>query len=94
MGEEQRMISGGNARKTTLTLLAERDAHGTICPSEVARALDCSEGAPPVADQWRKAMPAVHKAVDQLVSEGVVQLSWKGKLLPTRNGPYRIGRAR
>ncbi|WP_309547008.1 hypothetical protein [Sphingomonas sp. SUN019] len=37
-------------------------------------------------------MPAVHAAVDQLVDEGLVRLSWKGRKLVTRAGPYRIGR--
>jgi hypothetical protein len=35
-------------------------------------------------------MPLVHAAVDSLCEEGRVQLSWKGKPLTTRNGPYRI----
>ena len=38
-------------------------------------------------------MPAVHHAVDTLVAEGLVRLSWKGKPLTTRTGPYRIGRS-
>ncbi len=38
-------------------------------------------------------MPLVHAAVDRLVQEERVWLSWKGKPLSTRAGPYRIGRA-
>lgn len=38
-------------------------------------------------------MPAVHSAVDSLVAEGLVRLSWKGEAIPVRDGPYRIGRA-
>ena len=38
-------------------------------------------------------MSAVHSAVDCLVDEGTVRLSWKGKPLATRAGPYRISRA-
>ncbi len=72
-----------NPRDATLSLLAERAAGATICPSEVARA---------IAPDWRGAMPAVHAAVDTLVRDGSVQLSWKGKPLATRSGPYRIGR--
>lgn len=41
---------------------------------------------------WRNAMPEVHAAVDLLVAERLVRLSWKGKVLETRIGPYRIGR--
>ncbi len=70
-------------RTATLSLLARRAPHGTICPSEVARA---------IAADWRGAMPAVHAAIDGLVRDGLVQLSWKGRSLATRSGPYRIGR--
>lgn len=41
---------------------------------------------------WRSQMPAVHAAIDRLVIEGKVRLSWKGQILPSRTGPYRIGR--
>ncbi len=71
-------------RETALILLAFRAADATVCPSEVARAI-APEG-------WRAAMPLVHAAVDTLVEEGHVELSWKGKTLPKRSGPYRIGR--
>jgi hypothetical protein len=46
----------------------------------------------PDAD-WRSAMPAVHAAVDELVAEGRVRLSWKGAALDVREGPYRIRRS-
>jgi hypothetical protein len=39
-------------------------------------------------------MPAVHAAVDGLVQERCIQLSWKGTPLEKRAGPYRIGRGR
>lgn len=71
-------------RAATLSLLARRAPDATICPSEVARA---------VAPDWHEAMPAVHAAVDALVHDGLVQLSWKGRPLATRSGPYRIGRS-
>ena len=41
---------------------------------------------------WRDAMPIVHSAIDRLVNEEVVRLSWKGHPLAKRDGPYRIGR--
>ncbi|RZT46363.1 uncharacterized protein DUF3253 [Sphingomonas sp. BK036] len=75
-----------NARKETLALLDRRQQTSTICPSEVARALTASDP----AKDWRTAMPAVHAAIDQLMAEGAVQLSWKGKALKTRTGAYRI----
>jgi hypothetical protein len=76
------------ARAATLALLARRPADSTVCPSEVARALAASAGKP----DWRGGMPAVHAAVDTLVADGLVRLSWKGEPMPVRDGPYRIGR--
>ena len=70
-------------RIVTLALLARRAPGATICPSEVARA---------IAPDWRDAMPAVHAAIDGLVGDGLVRLSWKRQPLTTRSGPYRIGR--
>ena len=76
------------ARDATLALLAARADDATVCPSEVARALTAPAG------EWRDVMPEVHAAVDQLVTEGIVRLSWKGRMLPARAGPYRINRGR
>lgn len=70
-------------RNVTLSMLAFRAPHATICPSEVARA---------VAPDWRGAMPEVHAAIDELLKAGLVRISWKGQSLATRSGPYRIGR--
>lgn len=69
-----------------MALLAARAEGLTICPSEVARVLaDDEQG-------WRDVMPAVHAAVDHLVADGSVKLSWKGEPLAMREGPYRIAR--
>lgn len=70
-------------RVATLALLARRAPGATICPSEVARA---------IAPDGRGAMPAVHAAIDGLVDDGLVRLSWKRQPLTARSGPYRIGR--
>ncbi len=75
-------------REATLALLAARAEDATVCPSEVARVVAGESGA------WRDAMPQVHAAVDDLVDEGAVRLSWKGQPLAMRAGPYRIARAR
>jgi len=75
-----------DAREATLVLLAARAEGATVCPSEVARIVAAATG------EWRDAMPEVHAAVDQMVSDGLVRLSWKGRRLATRAGPYRIGR--
>lgn len=82
-GRPRRMTM--SARDTTLALLASRSPEATVCPSEVARAIAPKEA-------WRDAMPLVHAAVDGLVAEGRVRLSWKGRPLAVRDGPYRIGR--
>lgn len=66
-------------------LLAVRGAGKTVCPSEIARAL-AGEGG-----DWRARMGEVHAAADALLCNGRVALSWKGRRLAAREGPYRIG---
>ena len=85
--DETGMATRDDARLAALALLDRRAAGATICPSEVARAIA------PAAD-WRAAMPVVHAAVDGLLNDGTVQLSWKGEALATRDGPYRIALSR
>jgi hypothetical protein len=69
-----------------LSLLAERAASATICPSEAARRLAGPHG------DWRAKMDAVHAAADALLAEGRIALSWKGAGMQKRRGPYRIAR--
>lgn len=83
MGSKADVVGMTDPRLVTLSLLACREPHATLCPSEVARV---------IAPDWRGAMPAVHAAIDGLVHDGLVRLSWKGRSLATRSGPYRIGR--
>lgn len=71
-------------------LLIAREHDATVCPSEVARKLAATEA---VSD-WRELMPQVHAAVDALLADGDVILTWKGKRLASRAGPYRIGKVR
>ena len=80
-----------DARNATLALLARRAPGATICPSEVARALVADVGGSPARDDWRETMPVVHEAVDRLMIDGLVRLSWKWEALTMRDGPYRIG---
>ena len=35
-------------------------------------------------------MPDIHRAVDGLLLEGHIVISWKGRPLEKRDGPYRI----
>jgi hypothetical protein len=82
----------GDAYAATLALLAARAADATICPSELARLLARPADASVEGADWRARMPAVHEAVDRLAAEGRVRLSWKGRQLSSRAGPYRAGR--
>ena len=75
------------AAQRTLAMLHARGAGRTLCPSEVARDLAGKGG------DWRARMEEVHGAVDQLLDEGEVTLSWKGQALQRREGPYRIAPA-
>jgi hypothetical protein len=86
-------MTATKAQQATLALLASRAPTATVCPSEVARSLASTAGPEAGAVSWRDLMPVVHSAVDRLVIDGHVRLSWKGQALPTRSGPYRIGRA-
>lgn len=76
------------ARTAVLTLLSRRNLGATVCPSEVAREIASGD-----KRAWRLAMPLVHDAADQLLDQGLIRLSWKGRKLSARSGPYRIGRA-
>ena len=86
-----RTVMVGDPADLTLALLATRSPEATVCPSEVARAMipKYIEG---VDEGWRDAMPVVHAAVDRLLVQGHVRLSWKGRRLEARAGPYRISR--
>jgi hypothetical protein len=91
-----RMTTAATVRERTLALLAKRLPGRTVCPSEVARSLQTDLGSATgkgAGEEWRALMPLVHAAVDALLDENVVRLSWKGKSLPSRYGPYRIGLA-
>lgn len=72
------------AERAVLAMLDERGAGKTLCPSEVARDLAGPDG------DWRGCMDMAHAAVDVLADTGRIDLRWKGKRLPRRDGPYRI----
>jgi hypothetical protein len=86
------MFDKDEARCVALALLASRATGATVCPSEVARRLAGAPKALGAEPEWRSAMPVVHAAMDELVNERAIALSWKGKRLVKRAGPYRIGR--
>ena len=70
------------------SLLAERSAESTICPSDVARATG--------TDEWRPLMEPVRRAARRLVAAGEVQIVQGGRVVDpsTARGPIRIRRAR
>lgn len=78
------------AEVTILKFVADRHA-GTVCPSEIARCLAKEDN---VALEWRKLMPVVHEAVDDLSERREITLTWKSLVMERRTGPYRIGTAK
>lgn len=68
-------------------LLRERRAGGTVCPSEVARALE--------PEDWRARMDDVRRVAAKLESEGEVVVTQRGREVDvaTARGPVRIARA-
>lgn len=79
-----RVSPRADALAATLALLARRAPGATLCPSEVARVVAG-------AADWRGEMAGVHAAVDAMLADGLVRLSWKGAAMAVRDGPYRIG---
>ena len=75
--------------QTVLSLLAERAASATICPSEVARAVGTEES-------WRSLMEPARRAARRLVATGQVEITQGGRVVDpsTAKGPLRIRRVR
>ncbi len=74
------------ARRAVLELLERREAGQTLCPSEAARLVAGENG------DWRAQMDTVHAAVDELLAEKLIIISWKGVRKERRSGAYRIAR--
>ena len=75
--------------RTILSLLAQRAATSTICPSDAARAVGSD-------DTWRDLMEPARQAAGRLVASGHVEITQRGEVvdLATARGPIRIRRAR
>ncbi len=61
------------------------DSDKSICPSEVARALSPTD--------WREIMPLVRRCADELQAKGKIQITQKGKAIPSAEeakGPIRL----
>jgi len=75
--------------QTTMSMLADRAATATICPSEVARAVGTE-------DSWRSLMEPARRAARRLVAAGQVEITQGGRVIDpsTAKGPIRIRRVR
>lgn len=69
-------------------LLAQRPRSASVCPSEVARAVD--------AEAWRDLMEPARAAARRLVSAGEVEITQSGRVVDPSHarGAIRIRRAR
>jgi hypothetical protein len=69
-------------------LLDARPRSSSVCPSEVARAVDPTE--------WRSLMEPARAAARRLVASGEVEITQSGRVVDpsTARGPIRIRRAR
>lgn len=80
-------ISGEERMLTSVlfSLLEERAAPKTFCPSEVARRAS--------PENWRDHMPAMRELSGRLASFGGVAVTQGGKSIDPRsvNGPFRVG---
>jgi hypothetical protein len=78
------MASSKAIEEAIFALLSERKASATICPSEVARKL--------APTQWKKLMPSVREVAAQLVMEGRLIATQKGKEVNalSAHGPIRL----
>ncbi|MFF2996473.1 DUF3253 domain-containing protein [Streptomyces sp. NPDC057950] len=73
-----------------LKLLDQRVSGASVCPSEVARALDGARG-----DEWRELMEPVRRAAVRLADRGGVVITQRGVPVDARSvqGPIRIRRS-
>lgn len=86
---EHAMHNDDEIAEVMFTLLQSRAEHATICPSEVARALE------PV--HWRPLMPQIRAVAKTLAGAGRVELRQRGKVIAPFSvirGPLRIALAR
>ena len=70
-----------------LELCEERAPHKTICPSEVARELEITDG------DWRTHMDDVRRIGFDLMKEGKILVTQRGGIVHSKDvrGPIRFG---
>lgn len=79
-----------------LSLLEQRAAGKTICPSEAARHVHAEQGGGDGDDGWRELMEPARAAARRLVEQGEVEITQQGHVVDpsTARGPIRIRRVR
>ena len=85
--------TGAELGQTILSLLDQRAATATICPSEAARSVagpEAEEG------EWRDLMEPARQAARRLAEAGEVEITQGGKVVDpsTAKGAIRIRRVR
>ena len=70
-------------RAALIDLALRRGSTKTICPSEAARAL---------SSDWRPLMPAIRRVAAEMVAEGALQATQRGRKvdLAIARGPIRL----
>lgn len=81
--------------RAILSLLSERAAGATICPSEAARKVWLHDSQPDVNtgdDGWRELMEPTRRAARRLVEGGQLHILQKGRIVDpsTAKGPIRL----
>lgn len=74
----------GRVKATLFRLVQGRGPQKSVCPSEVARALEPGD--------WRPLMPLVRQAAAELAQQGLVQVTQEGKEVDplAAKGPVRV----
>lgn len=80
------MTSREDIERTTIDILGARDAHSSICPSEVARELN--------SEHWRELMDPVREVAASLATAGTIEVTQGGTVvdIATARGPVRLRR--
>jgi hypothetical protein len=86
----RRKVSAADAEleERIRSMLAQRAATSTICPSDVARSISADEA------EWRPLMEPVRRAARRMVAAGEVEITQGGSVVDpsTAKGPIRIRR--
>lgn len=87
-------ITDPELEDSILTLLAQRAAGATICPSEAARAVYAARSQGTNDDGWRELMEPARAAARRLVAAGQVEVTQGGRVVDpaTAKGAIRIRR--